>query len=129
MFEDEDADGAHDPDEALLAGGTLRLSASTTAPPLAEYETSGTGEPYCFESLEPATYIVEAAGPEGYTLTKDSKVGVLLPPQGELTLEFGAQRQAAGNTGAWAMGGLIALLAAGGSAAYYWRRRRRPLTG
>jgi len=127
MYEDEDADGVHDDNEALLAGGTLRLTRANNPTPVAEYETTGTGEPYCFEALDPMTYMVAAAGPEGYTLTRDEQIGVLLPPQGDLTIEFGAQQQAGGGLGAGplAAAGVAVLLAAGGAAAFAWRRMRR----
>jgi LysM repeat protein len=125
MFEDENGDGHHDPDEAYLAGGTLELSGSNGQGVLADYQTNGVDEPYCFKKLEPATYLVKATGPEHYTLTKDTQIGVLLPPQGQMALEFGARQESGSNFGTLAaIGGAILVLGGGAGGFALYRRRR-----
>lgn len=88
LFEDTNTNRIQENGEALLAGGTMRLTADGAE--IATYETDGAGEPHCFSDLVAGDYIVLASAPTGYGLTTPDQLRLRVQPGTNLDIAFGA---------------------------------------
>jgi hypothetical protein len=86
LFEDLNQNGLRDPEEALLANGTMNLSGVMSD----SYTTDGISEPHCFSELESGDYVASAIPPMGYRLTGLAELPVTITGGGQIALNFGA---------------------------------------
>jgi LysM repeat protein len=99
-YEDANENSLREPMEAMLAGMTFQVSNGTQT--IGTYTTDGIQPSYCFEEVQPGSYIVSWSG-EGLTPTTDQNWTVDLASGATVTREFGAQ--GGGTTGSNKTGG------------------------
>ncbi|GAB4474836.1 MAG: hypothetical protein Kow00124_15240 [Anaerolineae bacterium] len=87
-YADANSNGFRETDE-LLQGG-INFTLSDGAQVVATYVTDGVNEPYCFEGLEPGTYIVSWTA-EGFAATTDQTWAASVAGGATLNREFGLQ--------------------------------------
>jgi hypothetical protein len=90
LFDDRNENRIRESDEALLAGGQIRLSGETTA----TFTPDGETDPHCFEGLSAGVYTVVADAPENYGLTTPRQLHVEAVPGVSVQIAFGAVRGA-----------------------------------
>jgi LysM repeat protein len=140
LFDDANSNTLRDPEELLLAGGTLTLSNSTGM--MENYTTDGATEPHCFPSLTPGEYVAAATAPAGFGMTTVSSWSIQVDGGANLDLTFGAsgsgevpatddtpEDEEGGSGGALTriligVSGLLVLAVAGGLGAYFLVFRR-----
>jgi hypothetical protein len=88
-FNDENANGIHDPGEDYMAGITLTLSRDGAVIDTAI--STGQAEPICFEGLEPGAYEVAQQIPPRLELTTADTAVIEISEGQTLGLEFGSR--------------------------------------
>lgn len=88
LFDDANQNRIQEDGEGLLGGATISLLGDGSM--MGTYETTGSGEPYCFDDLGVADYTAIATAPTGYGLTTPDQLRVQPDPGGTVTLAFGA---------------------------------------
>ncbi|MBN1876763.1 MAG: LysM peptidoglycan-binding domain-containing protein [Anaerolineae bacterium] len=76
--------------EELLPNAQLNLVG--TGGPAGNYTTNGMSEPYCFQDLQPGTYILRHTAPEGYKMTDGGQWNVPLNAGQVTNIELGYVR-------------------------------------
>ncbi len=90
MFDDTNKNRIWEPQESLLAGGTIQLSSVDSGDVAGTVETDGFSEPYCFEDLPSGTYVAAAQAPPDYGLTSPDQLRVQAQAGTRLDVHFGA---------------------------------------
>ncbi len=137
-FDDQNGNGVRDTDEPLLAGVGFTLADSSGAQPRT-YKTDGNSEPYCFSSLAPGSYTIQARSPAGVNLevTTPGQWAISLASGAQFDVNYGGRVAAKSNStsnpagrpstlGRIVLGGLgVVILAAAGFIAYLLIQRVR----
>lgn len=89
-FEDQNGNSVRDDDEPLLANVGFTLADASGVK--GSYKTDGNSEPYCFSSLAPAQYTVQARGGTGMEATTPGQWAVSLSANATFTAEYGASK-------------------------------------
>lgn len=137
-FDDANGNGLRDTGEGLAAGATLELLQGDQ--PIGEYQTVGTGEPYCFAGLPAGTYTVRGQQPQDSRTTTRAEWSIALAGGRNESVSLGVtqatqpasqQPQEAGaslierlGTSLWRASGILVLLAAIGIAGFIYLSRR-----
>ncbi len=88
VFNDRNQNRLQDPDENLLAGSTINLTAGADV--LQTFETDGLAEPRCFDSVGAGDYVLAARAPAGYGLTSPDQFSLKLAPGAKVDVAIGA---------------------------------------
>lgn len=93
-FEDQNGNSVRDDGEPLLANVGFTLADASGVK--GSYKTDGNSEPYCFSSLSPAQYTVQARGASGLEATTPGQWAVSLASGAKFEAAYGAERNAGG---------------------------------
>lgn len=88
LFDDANQNRLQEQNEALLAGGSINLSAGGEV--TANVQTDGISEPHCFEGLAAGEYLIAASAPADYGLTSPDQLRLDLLPGTTIDVAFGA---------------------------------------
>ena len=91
LYSDLNGNGVLDAGEDLVGEGVFSLVFLDSGENIGTYNTDGTSEPYCFNSLPTGTYRVISTAPVGYTPTTRVDWDLTLAAGSTANLEFGAQ--------------------------------------
>lgn len=99
-YNDANTDLVRQPDsEGLVPGVVVTLVGANG--PAGSYTSDGISEPYCFQNLQPGSYVLRQTPPTGYTATGQAEWGVMLTGGQTYALELGYVRaQAPSDDGA-----------------------------
>lgn len=90
-YNDANMDLIRQPDSEGLVPGVV-ISLVGTNGPAGSYTTDGISEPYCFQNLQPGSYVLRHTPPAGYTATGPAEWGVMLAGGQTYALELGYVR-------------------------------------
>jgi hypothetical protein len=90
LFEDTNQNRIQEPNETLLAGGSIQLTSMVDSQPVGSVETDGVSEPQCFEDLAAGSYLVAASAPVDYGLTSPDQLRLQAVAGTRLDVAFGA---------------------------------------
>ena len=95
-FEDQNGNGVREADEPLLAGVGFTLADASGVK--GSYKSDGNSEPYCFGSLAPAQYTVQARATGGLEVTTVGQWAVPLSNGAQFDVLYGARKPEGGTT-------------------------------
>lgn len=90
LFEDTNQNRIQEPNESLLAGGTIQLTNLADSQPVGSVETDGVSEPQCFDDLPAGSYLAAASAPANYGLTSPDQLRLQAVAGTRLNVAFGA---------------------------------------
>ena len=90
LFNDNNQNRLQEPNETLLAGGTVILTNMADSSTIGEVATDGVSEPHCFEDLAAGAYVAAAQPPADYGLTSPDQFRVQAAAGTRLDVAFGA---------------------------------------
>ena len=93
-FEDQNGNGVREADEPLLAGVGFTLADASGVK--GSYKSDGNSEPYCFGSLAPAQYTVQARATGGLEVTTVGQWAVPLSNGAQFDVLYGARKPESG---------------------------------
>ncbi len=93
-FDDQNGNGVREPDEPLLAGVGFTLADASGVK--GSYKSDGNSEPYCFGSLAPAQYTVQARATGGMEVTTVGQWAVPLSNGAQFDVLYGARKPESG---------------------------------
>ena len=89
-FDDQNGNGVREADEPLLAGVGFTLADASGVK--GSYKSDGNSEPYCFGSLAPAQYTVQARATGGLEVTTVGQWAVPLSNGAQFDVMYGARK-------------------------------------
>ncbi len=90
LFRDNNQNRLQEPNESLLAGGTIILTSLADATTVGSIETDGISEPTCFADLAAGTYVAIAQPPDNFGLTSPGQFRLQAQAGTRLDVSFGA---------------------------------------
>ncbi len=90
-YEDRNGDLVWEEGEETLLPN-ITISVRNTSGVVGSYTTDGLSEPFCFQNLQPGSYVVQPQAPAGYVPTGGENWGVLLGAGQEYSLQLGYRR-------------------------------------
>jgi hypothetical protein len=90
LFNDNNQNRLQEPNEILLAGGTVMLTSLADSATVADFETDGISEPHCIDDLADGAYVAAAQPPAVYGLTSPDQFRVQADAGTRLDVAFGA---------------------------------------
>lgn len=90
LFEDTNQNRIQEPNEILLAGGSIQLTGLADSQIVGSIQTDGVSEPQCFEEVAAGSYIVSASAPVDYGLTSPDQLRLQAVAGTRLNVAFGA---------------------------------------
>lgn len=87
VFDDINQNRIQDPEEAMLPGGSVNLTAGADV--LQTVTTEGETDPRCFDTVNAGDYVLAASAPSGYGLTSPDQFSLKIAPGATINVAFG----------------------------------------